>query len=385
MMDVILYIGISQFVFAALLTFTKRRVLFPDKLLGLWLILMAIFMGLTLAKSVAPDGFWGRLQLFPFFFTIGPFLFQYVRGLAAEKEKLEFVDSLHLLPFAIFSTAAVMQFYSVDEDFLSGDLFNINMLVYSISAIVSFFYYIGITFTVLRRHRKKILDHFSYQSRKISLNWVKIVNIVISTTLFVTVMVTLVNFFVGVQLLNPGIPLFLGFTIFAFGVSFFGVRQPAIFANAPKVKDERYEDDLEEAAQKEQEQEIEPQKKYERSGLREQQANGYTDKLMTYLDTEKPYLRRDLTIQDVAEDLHIPPHHLTQTINEYLGKNFYTLINEYRIKEVKNRLLDKKYNHLTVLAIAHDAGFNSKSSFNMTFKRYVGMTPSEYKRSQKAK
>ena len=380
MLEVILYIGIAQFVFAALLTFTKRRVFFPDKLLGIWLLLMSIFMALTLAKTVAPDGFWGELQLFPFFFVIGPFLFLYVRAQAAEKERLEFIDSLHLLPFAIFSTAAVMRSYTVDEDFLSGDLFNLNMLVYSISALVSFFFYLGTTILVLRRHREKILDHFSYQSSQISLNWVKMVNIVISSTLILTVLVTLINFFAGVQVVNPGIPLFLGFTVFGFGVSYFGVRQPAIFVKIREEQDERFEDELQEEAEKEQ---LEA-KKYERSGLKAPLANGYAEKLLDYMQDERPFLKRDLTIQDVADDLKIPPHHLTQTINEYLGKNFYTLVNEYRVEEVKSRLLDDKYNHLTVLAIAHDAGFNSKSSFNMTFKRYVGMTPSEYKRSQKA-
>jgi len=77
--------------------------------------------------------------------------------------------------------------------------------------------------------------------------------------------------------------------------------------------------------------------------------------------------------------LEIPAHHLTQALNEYLNKNFYTLVNEHRIEEAKQMLRNPRYNHLTVLAIAHDAGFNSKSSFNMTFKKWVGVTPSEFR------
>ena len=98
------------------------------------------------------------------------------------------------------------------------------------------------------------------------------------------------------------------------------------------------------------------------------------------MEAQKPYLRRDLTIQDVAAELEIPQHHLTQTINEHMGKNFYTLVNEYRVAEVKARLLDARYAHLTVLAIAHDAGFNSKSSFNMSFTKHVGMTPPQFRK-----
>ena len=64
---------------------------------------------------------------------------------------------------------------------------------------------------------------------------------------------------------------------------------------------------------------------------------------------------------------------------EFLEKNFYTLINEYRVQEVIRRMNDKQYQMYTLLAIALDAGFNSKSAFNRIFKQITGKTPSEYK------
>ncbi len=100
------------------------------------------------------------------------------------------------------------------------------------------------------------------------------------------------------------------------------------------------------------------------------------------MEEVRPWLQRDLTIHDVSEALDFPQHYLTQTINEDLGKNFYTLVNEYRVEEFKKRLLDPKNAHLTVLAIAHDAGFNSKSTFNTVFKKLEGMTPSQYRKRQ---
>jgi AraC-like DNA-binding protein len=68
-------------------------------------------------------------------------------------------------------------------------------------------------------------------------------------------------------------------------------------------------------------------------------------------------------------------------INEHMGKNFYSLVNDYRVEEVKQRMEDPAYRNLTILAIAYDAGFNAKSSFNTIFKEKTGMTPSEYQRS----
>ena len=100
------------------------------------------------------------------------------------------------------------------------------------------------------------------------------------------------------------------------------------------------------------------------------------------MDTKKPYIDADLTIQDISESLNIPRHYLTQIINEKLNKNFYQFINEYRVEEVKKLLSDKDYQKFTITAVAFEAGFNSKSAFNSAFKEITGMTPTEYKVQQ---
>ena len=68
-----------------------------------------------------------------------------------------------------------------------------------------------------------------------------------------------------------------------------------------------------------------------------------------------------------------------------MGKNFYKLVNEYRVEEVKKRMVNPEYKNLTILAIAYDSGFNAKSSFNTIFKESTGMTPSGYQRSLRNK
>lgn len=379
-MEPILYIGVAQFLFASLLTFSKPKKQLADIILGIWLLLMCIFMGLTLAKNGAEESFWGKLQLFPFFYTLGPFLLLYVRTLTAQKRRLEFEDGLHLLPFAVFSAVAVTQSHTVDEDILKGNILNANMLVYTVTSLLSLAYYLGATIPVLSKHRANLLDHFSYTSNRISLGWLSLVIFCFAATLLVTIFSILFNAYKGLEMLNPGIPLFLGLTLFGYGVTFFGVRQPAIFSKIREEADERFVDELDED-EVEIEDDDDVQQKYSRSGLQDETAARYLKRLMGYMEKEKPYLRRDLNIQDLANELDIPQHHLTQSINERLNKNFYTLVNEFRVEEVKKRLVDPSYSHLTVLAIAHDAGFNSKSSFNMTFKKIVGLTPSAYKRS----
>jgi len=72
---------------------------------------------------------------------------------------------------------------------------------------------------------------------------------------------------------------------------------------------------------------------------------------------------------------------LSQIINENFNRNFYDLINEYRVKEVKKCLSNQKYNNFTLLGIAYECGFNSKASFNGVFKKFTGLTPSEFKKN----
>jgi AraC-like DNA-binding protein len=83
---------------------------------------------------------------------------------------------------------------------------------------------------------------------------------------------------------------------------------------------------------------------------------------------------------DVAEKLNVSTNNLSQIINEKLGKNFYDFVNEYRVETAKELLLNPKKQHLTLLAIAFDSGFNSKSSFNNVFKKQTSLTPSEFKK-----
>ncbi len=340
---------------------------------------MTIFMVLSLLKTKMPDSVWAHLQLFPFFFALGPFLFLYVRALTQQKPKLEFLDGLHLLPFVVFSVSAITNDANVDQDMLTGHAFDLNRIIYSIACLVSAGVYVPLTVALLREHRKNLMEFFSYDSDRISLGWLRMVAIGFTVMLLLSFFAAIVNVFTGQITIHPGIFLFLGFAVFAFAFTFFGIRQPVIFSRKP---DERFVDALEDENVNSltAELEAEQSERYAHSSLTKEQAQTYLDQLTSYLGTGQPFMHRDLTLQDVATELNIPQHHLTQTINEQLNKNFYTLINAYRIEEVKRRLLDPKYAHYNILAIAHDAGFNSKSSFNMIFKKHIGMTPSQYRK-----
>lgn len=95
--------------------------------------------------------------------------------------------------------------------------------------------------------------------------------------------------------------------------------------------------------------------------------------------SERPFNDPNLTLKKLSEYFEIRPKELSGLINSAYQKNFYSLVNEYRIEEVKRLLLDNELGNLTIVAIAEKAGFNSKSSFNSIFKKETGMTPREFK------
>ena len=82
-----------------------------------------------------------------------------------------------------------------------------------------------------------------------------------------------------------------------------------------------------------------------------------------------------LSITELAGQLEIPSNHLSQIINEQVGENFFEFVNTYRVKEVQDRIKENQDKKFTLLAIAFDSGFNSKSSFNSIFKKQTGITP----------
>jgi len=92
------------------------------------------------------------------------------------------------------------------------------------------------------------------------------------------------------------------------------------------------------------------------------------------------YLDPELTLSTLAVRLKMPVPHLSQVINQRLNQNFTDLINGYRVEEAKHRLVDPAWGHYSIMAIAEDVGFRSKSSFNEVFKKHAQMTPSAFRR-----
>lgn len=120
-------------------------------------------------------------------------------------------------------------------------------------------------------------------------------------------------------------------------------------------------------------------KKYEKSGLKTAEKKIYKNKLINYMELEKPYLNSSLSLVDLADAISISHRELSQIINETFQQHFYDFLNHYRIEESLELLKDISNGRKTILEIAFSVGFNSKSAFNKAFKKHTGHTPSEFK------
>ena len=105
------------------------------------------------------------------------------------------------------------------------------------------------------------------------------------------------------------------------------------------------------------------------------------NRLLNYMQEKKPYLDAELTLSSLAKDLSISRSQLSALINEGMGDNFYDFINKYRVEEVKRLMVDPQVKNYNLLGIALEAGFKSKSTFNLIFKRFTGLTPTEYRKN----
>ncbi|WP_333600620.1 helix-turn-helix domain-containing protein [Flavobacterium sp.] len=103
--------------------------------------------------------------------------------------------------------------------------------------------------------------------------------------------------------------------------------------------------------------------------------------LIQLMETEKPFLDCELSLVKLAFLMNVSTHILSYIINNGFEENFYQFVNRYRIEEAKKLIHNPKMDHFNLIGIAYEVGFNSKTVFNTTFKKFTGKTPSEFKKA----
>jgi AraC-like DNA-binding protein len=157
-----------------------------------------------------------------------------------------------------------------------------------------------------------------------------------------------------------------------FYITYFSLKQKEIYPFSKKEKKELKTIIIESFAPEENKKKI----------IEDEKLESIKAKLIKLMYTEKPFLECELSLIKLASQLNISSHQLSYVINTGFNENFYQFVNRYRIEEAKNLLIDPNMNHLNLIGIAFEVGFNSKTVFNTTFKKTTNQTPSEYKKLQ---
>lgn len=320
---------------------------------------------------------------YPFPFLYGPLWYLYAKVLTGAKKRLSVKDLLHSLPF-LFGLIILLPYFFYGGEWKVELIQNLSERLPRILAfgnllmVVQGFAYMILTAAILKKHLAHLKNFFS-EIENVSLRWLRNISAIIAGIWFAVACVHLLKIFdvSPFQTLDPVAA--AGISIFIFSAGYLGLKQKEIF-------DGEFESFLqsENTAAAISPNNDAPETGYKKSGLNETRKEEIKNRLLDYFEKEKPYLNSELTLKDLAEGLSLSEHNLSEVINTTLNQNFFDLINSCRVKEAQMRMKNPEYKNFTILAIALDSGFNSKSSFNSVFKKITGMTPTEYKRSIKA-
>ena len=212
-----------------------------------------------------------------------------------------------------------------------------------------------LTLVLLHKYKSELKKYYSTVARQ-DLSWLVLIIYAFLFMWLVDLSNFLLNIFVGI---NAFVTRILSITslsinlIFAVWIVFKALKHPQVLGITN---------------------EITAITKYEKSGLTREKSKEYADQIENYMKSAKPFLRPSLTISDLSFELDIPPRYLSQVLNESLNRSFFDYVNHYRIEEAKKMMKDGLNSRKTILEILYDSGFNSKSVFNATFKKYTEMT-----------
>ncbi|WP_298421805.1 tetratricopeptide repeat protein [uncultured Kordia sp.] len=116
--------------------------------------------------------------------------------------------------------------------------------------------------------------------------------------------------------------------------------------------------------------------------LSAEETNAYKNLLINTLKNDQLYLNSDLSLKQLGNTINLHPNKLSWLLNTEFNKNFNDFINQYRLAHFKTIAIDPKFEHITILGLAYDSGFNSKSVFNTYFKKVENSTPSQWIKKQ---
>ena len=331
----------------------------------------------------------GLIYKYPHFFGVGyqtPWIFGplvYLYAVSASDRSWRFNRRalIHFLPvFVMIVLASPYYMMSGAEKIAAYERWRVGAIPSPIRMLDPLKYVSGIGYTAatvlyLRQHRRRIEDSYSNTAR-VNLIWLLWLAAAAGSIWLLATTLRVAD--VGSGLRDEHISLAMALLVYAIG--YLGLRQPEVFRYETAeyripVRDGRQAVVHDAVA-------VEPDTpRYDRSGLGDREATRLKESLVALMDADHPWKDSELTLADLATRLDTTPHKLSEVLNAEIGLTFYDFVNGYRVREVQRRIQAGDARTLKILALALDAGFASKSTFNQAFKKHTNQTPSDFRQT----
>jgi AraC-like DNA-binding protein len=383
--DVVLLMTAYQCILFALLLLTIKREHYIRNVFLAFFLLQQAAIPLDILISFGAEFRHIAIEWSPNLFYVfgfgywleGPLLLWYTRSLIYKNYRLRLKDIIYLLPFILYVGYQLIFYYSLDvtDKKIIQEEYDLNLAPQIMNYVTLFREAFRVALGVLclieiKRYTQHIHTNFS-DIDKIDLTWLKILVtgfLVIRTWAVIVAAMIILSISFGIKTDFETMGLLGNYTTFLLVsvLIFFGLGHSSVFEGLEQRQNNEPEPVKDEQEPENQKDKIRPE---------------LIDQVSRHMETEKPYLTPALTLEKLAGQLRIQPRLLSNIINRHFDCNFFEFINSYRVEEAKRMLADNTHADKTMLDIMLDVGFNSKATFNTLFKKKVGMTPSEYRKT----
>ena len=299
----------------------------------------------------------------PFAWLWAPLFYLYVKSLLYSDFSLRKKDIIHSIPFILFLLYDIFQFHIQSGEQKAYLIANNRFLTFNLGLIINLMItlqisvYLVFVFKMYYKYRKSLKNRQSsidvHQS-----NWLQIY-------IFGYLIAFLITDFcrIGLYTYQSLKDVFVFFSFFGFFIYFIllfyiAISNPLIFTK------------------------IEEKPEAKTHVIPKHEAYFLLKKINNYMLQSEPFLNPELSLKQLATELKTPERLLSGVINQYSNQNFYDFINNFRIEKAKKLLAEDTLKKSTIQEIFYDSGFNSKSTFNLAFKKSTGITPTEFKKMQ---
>jgi ABC-type antimicrobial peptide transport system permease subunit/AraC-like DNA-binding protein len=353
-----IFIGLT---FVLQLWFTKRINRAANRFLALALATIVLWMVWVLAIDIRLGNYFPRWSWLPLHFSLalGPLIYFYVLKITCPQYKFRWKDLLYFSPLLLELGAQLLE---IKESVRTGaaayetQTFHYVNPVLQVLAFFSVIIYLYYSFRLIERFYRRLKFNDVSDRYRYELRWLRNLLIGFSLLWLLWIPFTAADYFYYHNQLSihAYYPLYLLLAVMAIRMAAAAFLRPEVGAPVPAIP-------------------VSKPAALKQKGIWLKKA----------MEVNLFYQDAELNLRSLAEKLDIHPHELSRIVNEALKKNFNDFINEYRIREVARKMEDPAYGRLTLLGIAFDSGFNSKTTFNRTFRQMIGKSPAEYKNELK--